>query len=297
MNDEARPVGKRFSLVYMGQGKPLPDSNTMRFRLAKLIERDENRERLRRENPYNRKVSYSYSDEKLRTAIEEELGIPVAVNIDGIVYKSWRSLYKRMSIHHVLDSVSVLSNVMCGFGRGGTFINDVRRVFQEENLAFEFDDLGGAHPVIDTAYRMNAIATLQGLEDPKYTASKIDVDKIDSYLMATPPDYRQAVRNIFSALENVFKMMYSDTHQLNAKFAKDRLGKEVQTLYATQETVNIASQKNISAFAEWINSAHFYRHEQGKPEPNQPTEELAILMISEGLAFLRWLIAIDQKRT
>jgi hypothetical protein len=297
MTDNKRPEGQRFSLLYMQKGKPLPDSETMRFRLAKLMERDENKEQLRRTNQFSRNTTYHYSDAKLRTAIEEEIGIPTTVNIDGNIDKSWRSLYKRMDIKHVLDSVPVLSKVMGSYGKGGTFIEDVRRIFNEENLAFEFDDLGGAHPIIDALYRTSAVATLRGLEGHKYAASKIDVESIDGYLMATPPDYRQGIRRIFSALENVFKMMYDDTHQLNAKFAKDRLGKEVQALYASQDTVSIASQKNIAAFAEWINSAHFYRHEQGKPEPNQPAEELAILMISEGLAFLRWLIAIDQKRT
>jgi hypothetical protein len=44
----------------------------------------------------------------------------------------------------------------------------------------------------------------------------------------------------------------------------------------------------------WTDAAHWYRHGQGKEEPKQPPASLAILSISAGAAFLRWLAEIDQ---
>jgi len=40
----------------------------------------------------------------------------------------------------------------------------------------------------------------------------------------------------------------------------------------------------------------FYRHEEGSEERNQPAEELAIVLVAEGLSFVRWLAAMDRRR-
>ncbi|MFX5689069.1 hypothetical protein ABTD94_21875, partial [Acinetobacter baumannii] len=55
-----------------------------------------------------------------------------------------------------------------------------------------------------------------------------------------------------------------------------------------------AANKQLASFRDWIDSSHNYRHEQGSEEPVQPPIDLAILAISNGTAFLRWLIHLDQ---
>ena len=268
----------------------------MRFRLAKLVEKPENQPRVAIPNPYNRQTKYEPSDRKLRDSIEEEIGIPFSVRINGVNYQTWRTTFERMSIYQILDSVSVLYGSMLRNNCGENFIDQVRRVFREENMAYDFDDLGGAHPLVDTVYQGSFSATIKGLDGPRYEASRIDVESIDKHLLAEPPDFRQAIRSVFSANENLFKMMYEGTRQLNTRSVKEKLMSDIQSFYADQETVKITSQKNLEGFTDWIDAAHFYRHEQGKPLPNQPTEELALLMISHGLTFLRWLVAFDRKK-
>lgn len=48
MND--RPTGQRFSLTYLPQSDPAKDSETMRYRLAKLLGKDEYQRRKQQQN-------------------------------------------------------------------------------------------------------------------------------------------------------------------------------------------------------------------------------------------------------
>lgn len=53
------------------------------------------------------------------------------------------------------------------------------------------------------------------------------------------------------------------------------------------------AQGMLRAFKEWTNSAHQYRHAPGTVEPAPPPLELAILAVSTGSNFLRWLLDLD----
>jgi hypothetical protein len=54
-----------------------------------------------------------------------------------------------------------------------------------------------------------------------------------------------------------------------------------------------AASKLLSAFKDWIDAAHFYRHEAGREEPIQPPLTLRVQMVSVGATFLRWLAELD----
>jgi hypothetical protein len=49
----------------------------------------------------------------------------------------------------------------------------------------------------------------------------------------------------------------------------------------------------VDAFRDWVDAAHFYRHEAGREAVAQPPLSLAILLISAGASFLRWLAEFD----
>jgi len=53
------------------------------------------------------------------------------------------------------------------------------------------------------------------------------------------------------------------------------------------------ANKQLRAFLEWIDAAHFYRYEPGTDEPAQPPLELAIELVSIGAAFIRRLARLD----
>ena len=77
-------------------------------------------------------------------------------------------------------------------------------------------------------------------------------------------------------------------------WAGDKIGKSLQSINGGHPTQQSANAKLLESYKHWINAAHFYRHEEGGEEPSQPSEDLAILMVSQGLSFVRWLAGIDR---
>jgi len=49
----------------------------------------------------------------------------------------------------------------------------------------------------------------------------------------------------------------------------------------------------LASFKDWVDAAHFYRHEEGSEEPAQPPLQLAIYIVATGTAHLRWLAVLD----
>ena len=50
-----------------------------------------------------------------------------------------------------------------------------------------------------------------------------------------------------------------------------------------------------SSLADWVNAAHQYRHAQGVETTEPMPLDLAILMVSTGAGFLRWLADLDDQ--
>ena len=150
--------------------------------------------------------------------------------------------------------------------------------------------------MIDGAFHAVRQAAIASLNGPRYEATAAMVEEVDRYLLEPHPDYITAIRSVFGACENLFKLMY-EVPRLDAKTARDKLSIDHQSFYSSYPMLLRANAKSLAGFMEWIDAAHFFRHEQGSETSYQPTEEHAILMISQGLAFVRWLAIIDARKS
>ena len=65
-------------------------------------------------------------------------------------------------------------------------------------------------------------------------------------------------------------------------------------IYKEQKPAIYVAHKQLNSLREWIDAAHFYRHEPGTEEPAQPPIEIAIELVSQGAAWLRWLVTMDE---
>jgi hypothetical protein len=55
-----------------------------------------------------------------------------------------------------------------------------------------------------------------------------------------------------------------------------------------------AAAEMLRSLGDWIDAAHQYRHEQGKPDTvAQPPLTLAVYLVSTGASHLRWLAELD----
>lgn len=283
--------GKRFSHIYVSHDTPGKDSKKARFRLSKLVEKQ-------CPGPSSSRSGSSFDHAKYaQERLENELGLKFGSrSTTGHLIKSWEWYFNRITVVEMLDSITVLATYLKdSYGRDQKkLLEETRRIFKEENLAYEIDDLGGVHPFIDGSFSATAQSAILALSGERYSATADCVNGIDDCLLQDPSDYIGAIRRVFGASENLFKLMFS-VPRLDARTVGDKLGKQQQALYSAHPTLQSASAKTLEGFKDWINAAHFYRHEQGVQSPNQPTEEFAILLISQGLSYVRWLAQMDQK--
>ena len=173
------------------------------------------------------------------------------------------------------------------------FSKEAQRIFREENVAFEIDEKGEVHPMVDSAFasaRHSAIATLS---DSRYSGSLGFIEKSENYLLQEPQDFKGAIVAVFEAAENLFKLMY-DVPRLNKAKVKEKISKLQQSMYKEDEVARRAADKALNGFSEWVDAAHNYRHAPGEEKLSQPPEEVAILLISQGYSYVRWLAEIDR---
>lgn len=289
-----RPTGQRFSLTYLPQGDPVNDSKTMRYRLAKLLGKDKYQPHERKSGYVNRSTTYAPNYRRIQALLEEEIGVQFNTAVNGRMHQSWVHFLNKLPLHKVLDSITVAYHEMVSVGRQDDFIGQVNRILREENIAYELDNDGGVHPIIDGAYAATKQTTILGMGDARYALSLSRINEIDTALMASPANYIQAIRSIFGANENLFKLMFG-TARLDVRSVNDKIGRQLQTIYADHPTMQRSSAQILKSFGDWIDAAHHYRHEEGAEEPTQPSDELAIVLISEGISFVRWLVAIDKR--
>ncbi|MGC9420150.1 MAG: hypothetical protein ACP5EN_14400 [Rhodovulum sp.] len=288
-----KKIGKRFSHVYIVRGEPEKDSKKARFRLAKLAEKSCPSAKTTR---HGSSIDYN---KRAQESIENELGVKFGTrSTSGTLVRSWEWYFNKVAVTEMLDTITVvaasLHSEYSKDDRRGRFLAEARRILKEENLAYEIDEIGGVHPLVDATFSAAMESAISGMDNPRYAASAECVNRIDGYLLQDPQDFIGAIRAVFGACENTFKLMYG-VPRLDARTAGERIGGDQQRLYTEHPTLQAASAKTLEAFKQWVNAAHFYRHEQGVEEPNQPAPEVAILLVSQGLSFVRWLTALDQR--
>lgn len=279
-------IGKRFTHIYLVRGEPEKDSAKARFRLAKLAEKS-----FPITHPSYSSRSQNNPDSLVQEKIENEIGVEFATH--GV--RSWKRYFEKITVNDMLDTITVLVEGLCIKNEMDMFIAEAQRILKEENLAYKIDDVGGLHPFIDSAFSTELDSVISFLNDTRHAASAEYVNRIDGFLLQSPQDFMGAIRVVFGACENTFKLMYN-VPRLDAKTAENSIGCDQQKIYKNNGTLQRSSAKILTSFKQWVDAVHFYRHEQGKEELSQPAEEIAILLISQGLSFVRWLAMLDRKK-
>ncbi|MGR4841509.1 hypothetical protein HLI18_15705 [Rhizobium laguerreae] len=275
-----QPEGQRFSQVYLRRADLLPDSPRMRNRVALVIGALGDRDELR----------------SFGQLIESEQGILVGQTVHGF---QWPPIIQGMELRDVLDSITTIYNAISHYDNARQehkrklFLDNCRRVFKEEQVRYRIDDRGGVHFTIDEEFEAVRISTISGLGASRYNGVRSLYEDAFAALDNTPPDGKAALRSAFFAAESLFRLMFSSAHQLSSSEVQKHLEPLVSKIYANQKPAINLAQKLVASLRDWIDGAHFYRHEPGEEEPAQPPLELAIYMVSEAGGHLRWLAKLD----
>jgi hypothetical protein len=112
-------------------------------------------------------------------------------------------------------------------------------------------------------------------------------------LANVPPNRKGAIREVFGAAEAIFKLILPNVARLGAAELND-LAPLLQKAYPDEGAAQRSSAKMLSSFKDWVDAAHFNRHEQGTPdEAAQPSLGLAVYIVSAGASHVRWLAELD----
>ncbi|MDM7860560.1 hypothetical protein QTP81_08125 [Alteromonas sp. ASW11-36] len=268
--------GKRFSQVYLKADSTVKDSLRMRNRLSAIywdLLTSENKELVK------------------KIHIETGAKVPFVAGSYSL-----SDFFESCDIRDLLDSVTIVFQHY-HFGtvnshKASKWHAFVSRVFSEESLGYRLDDLGGVHFFQDEEFERSRNATLAGLDSQP--AIKEAFEKSYALLDRDPPDTASAIRAVFEALEITYK------HLINAK-GKERLNshgvqKNLKSLFQaklTDRPVELnATEHLLDGFCDWIDAAHMYRHGQKIESTEAPSIDFAVMFISQGASYLRFLLHI-----
>jgi hypothetical protein len=111
-----------------------------------------------------------------------------------------------------------------------------------------------------------------------------------------PIDTKAAVRDTFEAMETLVKLVTNSHKNLDDKMVKKDLGDMLRKLPEYTEPSGASTiSKFIESLADWVNAAHPYRHGQKTEKMVAPSLTSAVLFLSMGAAYIRWLV--DQLET
>lgn len=285
MPEEDIVIGGLYAHNYLRTDEILRDNPRMRFRLGKLFETV---------------ASHQHSDAyDFGNLVERELGFSVLRSGYSSSYFPYGDVTETVKIVDLLHIVTLLFKFL-GASRHSNNPNRLRsqiqRIFDETNVGYKLDEKGGVHPKMDEEFERVRVSAIRKLGSPEFATERYYVEAVEQALLADPLDGKAAIRSTFDAIENLYKQIFPKAPQMNKANLQNHLKSAMELLFPGAENKNArrSSLKLVEALIDWVDGVHEYRHAPGTPEPLQPPEELTILVVSQGLAYLRWLAELRQ---
>lgn len=263
----------RFSQLYLERGAPSRDSERFRHRLAAFFWEWFDKD-------------YNFA---CRQAFERETGIGVPFIGSRWVFAE---VFKKAELRDVLDAITIVFNVLSakGLQRSALSWRDfVVRAMHEENLGYRLDDKCVVHFHVDQEFERNRASTLTVLELPYYGAVRASFEDAYRHLDSDPQDTKAACRSIFESVETMAKLILPGADRLTRNLCVQKLKGACIDVASTDATECEVLGNIFTCLGYWVDAMHDYRHGQRSHDPVSPSEELAVLAISTGTAFLRQL--------
>lgn len=273
MNQE-RPVGKPYSQVYVERGSASEDNTRFRKRIGNYID--------------NQPLAHTGA---IAGILRQEVGVKVYA-------RTLASYFEKCSLTDLLDGITHVTTALRGAERYlkedpvQNWLRFVSRALKEENVAYQVDRLGGVHPAFDEEFVAKRQATIAGLGGTRY-AAVLDFYQKSIADLKPPYDTRDAVRMSFEAIENLTKLMLP-IRRLTPNEVERHL--KPLALTALSGTERNAVSLMLNALSDWVTACQQYRHASGNEEPDPPSLDLALWIVSDGAAHLRWLVALDRRQ-
>ena len=286
------PIGELFSRVYMSQGQPTHESETLRRRVGAYVQYD------------------LFEDHwKLSIYLRKESGQgPRQQTAGNTLYHRYEEFFEQLHRDEFMNAITLVWRYLWTkhktYQRGSqgykielsppanAWREFIARVFKEENVGYTVDEKCGVRFTVDTHFELQRTSVLQCLGVKRYNAVAAAFEDAHRYFSTTPADLKAAVRSMFESVEILAKLMVR-TDRLTAKLVLNDIKALVLKAYSGDAVAQRARGRTIEGFADWVDGLHHYRHGQGDEDPVAPPEDFAVYALSSGAAFLRWLVQVD----
>ena len=192
-------------------------------------------------------------------------------------------------LRDILDSITLLGRYLRRNRSASEriYIDAVRRTLAEESANYRVDAEFGVHPAVDGAYQASIDGAVRSLAAARFEAARSHIQKADDQLLPAG-NTREAIRAAFDAVENIFRQQFARAPSINRTSIQNDLRPRVDRLHSDPVEKRTAG-KVVDALTDWVDACHNYRHEPGHQEPAPAPDELAVLLVSQGVSFSRWL--------
>lgn len=264
----------RFSLAYVTDPQLVEDRKRARVRMAALF----------------RSLGFFDHDEHYAAEIALQIGVRVPVHIN---YHDFDRFFENFPIGEILDALTAIFGAIPDEHDKRSWLSGLATIFAEERLSYRLTQQGGVRRLIDKEFDRNLASAISTLSSSRYSAVRAEVERILPLLSEHPSANKAAIRATFDAAETLFKLTFRAAPRLATGDASKFLEPALQRMANSDAAAQSASLKMLKAFLDWIEAAHVYRHAQALEEPVEPPLGLTILLISTGVANVRWLAEID----
>lgn len=274
MVDE-RPIGRRFTHVYMEPDGPQPDSKRLRIRVGEFFY-----------------AQFQNEAETVAATLKSEIGCKLTGSWEPAQV---RDFMQASTLHDFLDALTVIASVLHAYDKqyGGArvsrWVGFANRALRETNVSFELDADGGVHPHIDAAFVASRHVAVAGLQNAKHREALDHFEDAYAALDGATPATGRAIREMHLAIEAIFKQAFPKASRIDVGEINKFLKPLVATRLRGPELE--AAKLMLTSAGSFISAGHQFRHANGEPEPAPPSMDVTVWMLSQGTAFLRWLVA------
>lgn len=172
----------------------------------------------------------------------------------------------------------------------------IERAVKEESLKYRVDKKCGIHPFVDKEFDQSRVSTIACLADKRFSAVHDAVETAYERLSDLPMDGKAAARSIFEAAEALTKTITGSKADLDERFVERELRPICDRLLNADPQLKATAARLLSSFSKWVDAVHVYRHGHEREQPLTLPDDLAILAVSQGAAFIRWLVDVDRRQ-
>ena len=274
MNDALDPGGL-YRHNYQRSATPLDDSITARRRLFSFF----------------MKMVGETDRTDFVTSVQEKLGIDYPGSDWGYNHKSF---WEREDIGVVLSAITIWFRMHDKPRFKEFLVEHIQSIFDEEHLNYRMAPEGGIHPRVDDLFEQDRSATIAGLQDPRFTAARVALQKAFAHLKTNQPSGKGVIREVFEATESTYLVVVANprVNNLNERSIESDLKPKLLARYASYTDAGDKVERLLTQFKHWAKTAHPFRHGTAEEQEHEAPIDIAVLMASEGMAFIRYLAAL-----